>query len=216
MTIIEPVVNANLDTLPLTGDESHLALAWQQLDINYGLGRDEAGTGMVPHKHCDSGWTDYRPASPLHPIHLWAQSLADENRDRVERARHGADWSEVRYPTVPLSAKHFNVNTAAWYDCVTGANAALPKRALEANIELIEQRLRRMRFLDGDPLGFGSIHHVEGHTETPELQIDGFAIHIWPEFNPVYFESLVHAIGKGFVELEIVTLDPETGRTMVV
>ena len=211
---------------------------------------------MVPHKHCDNGWTHYRPASPLHPIYLWARRLADENRERVERALHGADWSEVRYPTVPLSAKHFNVNTAAWYEYVTGATATFPKRASEANIELIQQQLRRMRSLDGDPLGFRSIHHVEGHTEAPELQIDGFAIHIWQEFNPVCFESLVqlrwgapmhishgvlhhatarcydaearrlglptataaliHAIGKDFMELEIVNLDPETGRTMVV
>ena len=151
MTIIEPAVNANLNALLLTGDPSHLALARQQLDVNYALGHDEDGTWMVPQKHFDSGWTDYRPSSPFYSIHLWARSLADEDRERVERARNGVDWAEVRYPTVPLSAKHFNVNTAAWYEYITGANPALPVRALEANIELIEQQLRRMRSTDGDP-----------------------------------------------------------------
>ena len=256
MTIIEPAVNANLNAFLLTGDPSHLALARQQLDVNYALGRDEDGTWMVPQKHFDSGWTDYRPSSPFYAIHLWARSLADEDRERVERARNDADWTEVRYPILPGSAKHFNVNTAAWYEYITGANPAFPERVLEANIELIEQQLRRMRSTDGDPHGFDSIHHIEGHIESPDLQIDGYAIHIWQEFNPVYFESLVqlmwgapmhishgglqhatvryydaeshrpglpdataalvHAIGRDFVELELVNLDLAAGRTMVV
>lgn len=191
LTIIEPTVNANINALLLTGDQSHLALARQQLDANFALGRDEGGQWMVPYKHFDSGWTDYRPASPFHAIHLWARSLADEDRARVERVARTTDWSEVRYPIVPLSAKHFNVNTLPWYEYITGSNPDFPVRALEANIELIEQQLRRMRSTDGDPLGFGSIHHIDGHTEALDLQIDGYAIHIWQEFNPVYFESLV-------------------------
>jgi hypothetical protein len=146
---------------------------------------------MVPHKHFDDGWTDYRPASPFHAIHLWARSLAEEDRERVERARHGADWSEVRYPVIPLSAKHFNVNTPSWYEFIAGANPAFPDLALDANVALIQQQLRRMRSSDGDPAGFNTIHHIEGHTEALDLQIDGYAIHIWQEFNPVYFESLV-------------------------
>ncbi len=191
MTIIEPTLNAALNALLLTGDEQHLALVRQQLDANFALGRDEGGVRMVPHKHFDSGWTDYRPANPFHAIHLWARTLADEDRERVERTRGGADWSTVRYPVEPLSAKHFIVNTPAWYEFVTGANPGFPERALEANIALIEQQLRRMRSADGDPAGFADIHHIEGHTQALDLQIDGYAIHIWQEFNPVYVESLV-------------------------
>ena len=191
MTIIEPAVNAGINGLLLTGDSSHLDLARQQLDVNFALRRDEDRTWMVPQKHFDSGWTDYRPASPFHAIHVWARTLDVADRERVERARHGQDWSEVRYPVVPLSAKHFNVNTPAWYEYITGRNVDFPERALEENIELIAQQLRRMRSTDGDPLGFGTIHHIDGQTEALDLQIDGYAIHIWREFNPVYFESLV-------------------------
>jgi hypothetical protein len=191
MTIIEPTVNANLNALLLTGDASHLALARQQLDVNFSLGHDENGQWMVPYKHFDSGWTDFRPANPFHAIHLWARSLADEDRARVERVARTTDWTEVRYPIVPLSAKHFNVNTLPWYEYVTGTNPDFPIRALEANVALIEQQLRRMRSADGDPRGFDTIHHIDGHTEALDLQIDGYAIHIWQEFNPVYFESLV-------------------------
>lgn len=193
-TIIEPALNAGVNALLLTGDPSHLALARQQLDVNFALGHEEDGKWVVPNKHFDSGWTDFRPPAALHPIHLWARSLAEEDRERVERVRRGADWTEARYPVVPLSAKHFNVNTPAWYAYITGANPGYPERALEANVALIEQQLRRMRSSDGDPAGFGTIHYIDGHTEALDLQIDGYAIHIWQEFNPVYFESLVQTM----------------------
>jgi hypothetical protein len=256
LTIIEPTLNAGLNALLLTGDPTHLALVRQQLDANFELGHEEAGAWVVPQKHFDSGWTDYRSPNPLHPIQVWARSLADEDLERVERVRRGADWSEVAYPVVPLSAKHFNVNTAAWFTYITGANPDFPEQVLEANVALIEQQLRRMRSTDGDPAGFDSIHHIDGHTEALDLQIDGYAIHIWQEFNPVYFESLVqlmwgapmhmshgglqHAtvryydgaekrpglpsdvaalvssIGADFVELELVNLDSDAPRSVIV
>ncbi|MEP6843992.1 MAG: hypothetical protein ABJA11_10740, partial [Pseudolysinimonas sp.] len=193
-TIIEPSLNAGVNALLLTGDASHLALARQQLDANFALGREEDGRWVTPNKHFDSGWTDYRPQAALHPIHLWARSLAAEDLERVERVRQGADWSAVRYPIVPFSAKHFNVNTAAWYAYATGTNPGFPELALETNVALIEQQLRRMRSSDGDPAGFGTLHHIDGHTEALDAQIDGYAIHIWQEFNPVYFESLVQTM----------------------
>jgi hypothetical protein len=220
MTIIEPTLNAGVNALLLTGDPSHLALARQQLDVNFALGREEGESFVVPHKHFDAGWTDYRAPNPLHPIHLWARSLADEDRERVERVRRGADWSGVRYPIVPLSAKHFNVNTPAWYSYITGDNPGFPERALEANVALIEQQLRRMRSSDGDPAGFATLHHIDGYTDAPDLQIDGYAIHIWQEFNPVYFESLVqlmwgapmHLSHGGLQHATVRYYDPATTR----
>jgi hypothetical protein len=191
LTIIEPTVNAAVNALLLTGDPSHLALARQQLDANFALGHADGGAWLVPHKHFDAGWTDFRPASPFHAIHLWARTLADEDRERIERVPRTSDWTEVGYPRVPLSVKHFNANTLPWYEYITGGNPGFPERALEANLELIAQQLRRMRSSDGDPRGFDALHHIEGHTEAPDLQIDGYAIHIWQEFNPVYIESLV-------------------------
>jgi hypothetical protein len=191
MTIIEPTVNASINALLLTGDETHLALARQQLDTNFALGHDEGGTWVVPHKHFDSGWTDYRPANPFHAIHLWARSLADEDLQRVERAAHVDDWAEVRVPTRPLASKHFNVNTLPWFEYVNGRAPDFPERVLEANLELVDQHLRRMRSTEGDPLGFPTIHYIDGFTDTVDLQIDGYAIHIWQEFSPVYLESLI-------------------------
>ncbi|HEU0206094.1 MAG TPA: hypothetical protein VFQ74_05310 [Pseudolysinimonas sp.] len=256
LTIIQPALNAGVNALLLTGDPSHLALARQQLDANFDLGHEENGQWVVPNKHFDSGWTDYGEQNPLHAIHLWSRSLAEEDRERVERVRRGAAWTEARSPIVPFSTKHFNVNTPAWYAYITGDNPGYPERALEANAALIEQQLRRMRSSDGDPAGFDSIHYIDGHTEALDLQIDGYAIHIWQELSPVYFESLIQtmwgapmhtshgglqhatvryydavaqrpglpadvgalvtAVEPDVVELELVNLDPTTGRSVVI
>lgn len=191
MTIIEPTLNASLNALLLTGDTEQLSLVRQQLDANFVLGHADGERWVVPHKHFDAGWTDYREPNPLHAIHLWARSLDEGDRQRVERIPRTFDWAEAKVPRIPLATKHYNVNTLAWYEYITGANPGYPEQALDANIELIEQQLQRMRSDDGDPAGFATIHHIAGHPDTLDLQIDGYAIHIWQEFNPVYLESLV-------------------------
>ena len=33
--------------------------------------------------------------------------------------------------------------------------------------------------------------HIDGYNDTVNVQIDGYTIHVWQEFCPVYFESLV-------------------------
>lgn len=191
LTIIEPIVNAGTNAYLLTGDDSHLDLARKQLDINFGLGREENGSWLVPHKRFDSGWADYRPASPFHAVHMWARTLSDADRERIERVPRSTDWAEVVIPRIPFSAKHYNANTLAWYEYTQGRNAGYPERLLEANIELIEQQLGRMRSTDGDPAGWDTLTHIDGFPDTVSLQVDGYAIHAWMEFNPVYFESLV-------------------------
>ena len=191
LTIIEPTINACINAFLLTGDASQLDLARQQLDANFALGHEEGDDWVVPHKHFDAGWTDYRPAHPFHAIHLWSRSLAEEDRARIERIPRTFDWAEVKVPRAPLATKHYNVNTLSWYEYITGANPGYPEQALDANIELIDQQLSRLRSEDGDPLGFATMSHLTGHPDAVDLQIDGYAIHIWQEFNPVYFESLV-------------------------
>lgn len=191
-TIIEPIINATANAYLLTGDESQLQLARQTLDQNFALGKeDENGKWVVPQKHFDAGWADYRAASPFHSIHLWARSLADEDQARVERIPRATDWAQVLVPRVPFATKHYNVNTLAWYEYAVGRNPGYPEKLLEANIELIEQQLRRLRSDQGDPRTWDKLSHIDGYTDTVSAQVDGYAIHAWQEFAPVYFESLV-------------------------
>jgi hypothetical protein len=191
LTLLEPSLNAGHNALLMTGDLSHLELPRQQIDSNFSLGREIDGVWKVPHKHFDAGWTDYRPAHPLYAIHLWTRSMAEEDRDRIERIPRTFDWAEITIPRQPFGTKHFNANAVPWYEFMAGRNHGFPDRMLDANHELIDQQLRRLRSCEGDPANWGSVTHIDGYNDTVSMQTDGYAIHAWQEFCPVYFESLV-------------------------
>lgn len=220
LTIIEPIVNAGTNAYLLTGDDSHLDLARQQLDHNYSLGKEENGQWVTPHKHFDAGWADYRPMSPFYPIHIWSRTLAEQDQARIERVPHNFDWAQVSYPSVPFSVKHFNVNTVPWYEYMQGRNEGYPEKALAANASLLDLQLKRMRSTDGDPAGWDTLEYVEGYNGPISLQVDGYAIHAWMEFNPVYFESLVqlmwgapmHISHGGFQHATVRYFDAELQR----
>ena len=63
MTIIEPLTNACMNAAMLSGDLNGLQLAREQLDRNWELRKEQDGKWLVPYKHFDSGWTDYREAT---------------------------------------------------------------------------------------------------------------------------------------------------------
>lgn len=192
LTIIEPTLNASLNAYLLTGgDDAAVRLVRRQLDLHFELGHADGDAWLVPHKHLDAGWTDYRPANPFHAIHLWARTLDDSDLERVERVPRTSDWAEVIVPRRPFATKHFNANTLAWFEYMRGRNPEYPERALQANHELIDQQLRRLRSEEGDPRLWDRVSHIDGYTDTVSMQTDGYAIHAWQEFCPVYFESLV-------------------------
>lgn len=191
ITIIEPIVNIVSNALLMTGDESVLSLAREQIDINYSLGKDIDGVWHTPNKHFDSGWTDYRPANPYHAIHLWFRSLADEDKARIERCRGALDWKNVSIAEKPFSVKHYNTNTLPWYEYINGNLPDYPNRVLEANRRLLNQQLARLRSPHGDPRVWDSIEQINDYPDSLSMQVDGYAIHAWQEFNPLYFESLV-------------------------
>jgi hypothetical protein len=191
LTIIEPVLNSGMNAHLMSGDDRWLDLAREQLDANFALGVQEGGLLKTPHKHFDSGWADYRPADANHAIHLWARSQTTEDLERVLRVPRTWDWRLVKFPSVPFATKHYNANTHAWFEFARGNNAAYPEEILTANLKLVAQQLRRMRSDQGDPTRWPTTHHIDGYTDLPSLQTEGYAIHAWQEFCPVYLEGLV-------------------------
>ncbi|WNR42718.1 hypothetical protein [Paenibacillus roseipurpureus] len=98
MTIIEPLTNACMDLAMLTRDLGGLQLAREQLDRNWELRKEQDGKLLVPYKHFDSGWADYREAHPKYPIYLWLMSMAEEDLERIERISKNHDWNDVIVP----------------------------------------------------------------------------------------------------------------------
>lgn len=191
LTIIEPTVNACSNAYLVTGDDRWLTLAREQMDINFSLGQEREGMWHTPHKHFDSGWTDYRPVTPYHAIHLWTKSLAPEDRERIERSRGGFDWATVSIAEKPFSVKHYNTNTVPWYEYISGNLPDYPVEVLQANSRLLDQQLARLRSDHGDPRVWDTVEQINDYPDSLSMQIDGYAIHAWQEFCPVYFESLV-------------------------
>jgi len=192
LTIIEPILNTCLNAYLMTGDQNRVAMVREQLDVNFHLGKDQDGVWHTPQKHFDSGWADYRPAEPTYAIHLWARTLAEEDKDRVERARNKhLEWNKVTIAEKPFSVKHYNTNTLPWYEFINGQFPDYPEKLLAANHRLIDQQLERLRSPDGDPRRWGTVDQILDYPDSLSMQVDGYAIHAWQEFNPVYFESLM-------------------------
>ena len=218
ITIIEPIVNIVSNAVLMTGDDSYFALAREQIDTNFLMGKEIDGVWHTPNKHFDSGWTDFRPANPYHAIHLWFRSLSDDDQERVERCRGALDWQKVSVAEKPFSVKHYNTNTIPWYEFITGNLPDYPVQVLSANKRLLDQQLARLRSDHGNPRVWDSVEQINDFPDSLSMQVDGYAIHAWQEFNPLYFESLVqlqwgapmHISHGGFQFASVRYFNPET------
>ena len=218
ITIIEPIVNIVSNAVLMTGDDSYFALAREQIDTNFSMGKEIDGVWHTPNKHFDSGWTDFRPANPYHAIHLWFRSLSDDDQERVERCRGALDWQKVSVAEKPFSVKHYNTNTIPWYEFITGNLPNYPVQVLSANKRLLDQQLARLRSDHGNPRVWDTVEQINDFPDSLSMQVDGYAIHAWQEFNPLYFESLVqlqwgapmHISHGGFQFASVRYFNPET------
>jgi hypothetical protein len=188
MTIIEPITNASMNAALLQGDLSYLRFARLQLDEIWKLRIESDGRIMVPYKHFDSGWTDYRESNPQYAVYLWTMSMEDEDLERIERIPRTHDWNEIIIPVTSgkdkrtgRETKHYVGNTQPWFQFIRGQFIDYPERILEANDALIDQQTERMRSPKGDPALWSDAYNDD----------DFSSIHIWQEICPVYMESLV-------------------------
>ena len=185
MTIIEPITNACMNALLLTGDERWLTLARQQLDANWALGKDVDGMWYVPNRHIDAGWDDYRPAMQKYPIYLWLASLADEDLARITRIPRTEDWNAIHIG----KGKHYISNTLPWFEYIQGRNPDYPTRILQANLDLVANQLTKMQLPIADPARWHNIAGLDQSSLNISMDVD--PIHAWQELTPVIVEGLV-------------------------
>ena len=168
MSIIEPLTIAAMNASLLTGDLGWLDIPRGQLDNIIGLGREERGRLLVPHRHTDEGWTAYRPLSPHHAAQIWYLSQDERDRRRLESIPETkTDWLEVR----PGRGKGDDIHFGPWYCYLDGRNPRYPLRILEEQYAEVARRMGAMRNDRGDP----------------EL----WDVHHWQELNPVHTEALL-------------------------
>lgn len=181
-SILEPLCVAGTNAALLTGDLSHLDLARSQLDMLWALGKEEDGKRLVPNRHYDEGWRDYRLPHPMYAVYLWNLSMDEADAERAERGWCSELFDEVDpsyhgYGKTNGGHMGFNGNTAQWFRFMRGGDPGYPEKLLEANLAMIGQQISMFREQKFDPLTMD--HYAESMT-----------IHMWQQRTPMIVEGL--------------------------
>lgn len=181
-SILEPLCIAGCNAVLLTGDMSHLDLARSQLDMLWSLGKDEGGQRLVPNRHYDEGWRDFRVPHPMYPIYLWNISMDEADAARAERGWadglfNAVDPSYSGYGRTTGGHMGFNGNSATWFRYMRGSYPDYPEKLLEANLATIAAQLAAFRSPENDPR---TMDHYRG----------SMTIHMWQQLTPMIIEGL--------------------------
>ena len=174
LTVIEPLIIAGCNALLLTGEGRWLDLARSQMDMLYEKRKsDEHGDPVIPVRHFDGGWTDYRREDTKWPVYIWSVTMDESDKKRISRLPGQKSWGEA--PNALGKGNRMDIHP--WYHYISGKNPDFPKQALEANYSSVEKRLAEIAADDSDIMG-EDIHH-------------------WQDKNPVICEALVQLMLGG-------------------
>jgi len=181
-SILESLCVGGSNAALLTGDMRYLDLPRSQLDMLWGLRRDDGGTALVPNRHYDEGWRDFRRPHPMYGTYLWNVSMLDEDAERAERGWAGEFFDTVNpayhgYGVTNGGHMGFNGNTAQWFKFMRGRYADYPERLLEANLATIKEQIETYRSAENDP------HTMDHYRES-------MTIHMWQQLTPMIIEGL--------------------------
>jgi hypothetical protein len=143
--IIEPAFVAGSCAALMTGDLSHLDLCRSQLDMLWSQRKEVDGVMMVPARHGDQGWFDFRPPDPHLYNHLHYISQSDEDRARMDEV-----FAETRFENIPVDGASVSPSKA-WTAFVEGKNPDFPKQAIETTFSAVCEALNKIEADDTDP-----------------------------------------------------------------
>jgi hypothetical protein len=168
MSIIQPLTIAAMNAVLLTGDMSYLDIPRGQIDRMVERGRLEGDRLLVPNRHMDKGWSDYRVLRPEYPIQIWSVSQAPADRARLESFPERLSmWNNV----APGRGKGDDIHIAPWYRYIEGQNTDYPIKILEAQWSEVLRRMNKMAQDSGNP--------------------EEWDVHHWQDINPVHTEALI-------------------------
>jgi len=233
--IIEGTYVAGSCAALMTGDMSWLDLCRSQLDMLWGLRREEDGVLKVPARHGDGGWFDYREPNPLYYIHLHylSQSAEDEARlrtvfpKRENFAGFPTDWGAAKAGICPPSA---------WYAFIEGLYPDYPCAAIESTEHSVGHSLERLAADDSDPETRHCYHFqnlnpvlpealVQMAMGTPAALYNGGLLqahlrYFDPEKKrpglPEHVAALVEDVAADSARVTLVNTDPVAGHAVIV
>jgi len=168
--IVEPALVAGSCAALMTGDLSWLDLCRSQLDMIWAQRREEDGQIVVPARHGDRGWFDFRPPDPYLYIHLYYLSQSREDLARIdaifpEREGFGQlppDWGAAKAGICPPKA---------WFAFTEGRNPGFPEQALDSTHSSMCRALERLEADDSDPETRECYHFQNMNPVLPEALI---------------------------------------------
>src|SRR5205823_9554797 len=100
---------------------------------------------LLPHKHMDGGWTDFRPMTPSLAIQMW--NLSQDGAD-LERALRLMPRAGEASPGIIGYERDHGVS---WLRFVRGEADGFPERVLDAALAHVDHQLSRVRDDDSRP-----------------------------------------------------------------
>ncbi|MGC9349711.1 MAG: hypothetical protein ACP5JG_16350 [Anaerolineae bacterium] len=168
-TLLEATLIAGENSMLLTGDPSWLDLHRSQNDVLWDRRKDEDGVTLVPYRHSDSGWLDYRPMQARHYAHVYFMTRDPEDLARVKnRFPNREAW----YSAPPRFGKSGHFWPERWFGYMLGENPDFPDQVLEHTYDCMQQRLDKIDNDDWKNLESWDVHH-------------------WQDLNPVVPEGLI-------------------------
>jgi hypothetical protein len=180
----------------LTGDRSYLNFPRAVIETVRREGRMENGKFVVPHRHDERGWYDFRPINSSYLIHLWYLSQEKLDYERITAMAPGENWTQLKYS----KAKGDYGHEGHWLRFIEGKYPNYPVDILKANLA---ETARRMEMIRSD--------------QTP---VDKQDVHHWQQRNPVVLEGLVqtmlggpnHIYHGGLLHVRLRYFDPASKR----
>ncbi|MGW5714947.1 hypothetical protein ACWEVP_02170 [Amycolatopsis sp. NPDC003865] len=189
----------------------------------------------VPFRYDDRGWFDHNPMLMGVPAALWHHTAAPEDRERLERLRAagGHDWRTVR----PFRSKEEAGHEEPWFAYLAGDNPDYPERILAAAQAQVRHRLTRMERHRGRAVPEADIHLwqqsnpvvtealVQLTWGAPQVVYNGGLQQARVRYYdararrpglPPSVAALVSAIDPHATVVELVNLDPQEPRSVVV
>ena len=228
--LIDSSLIAGSNALLMSGDAAHLNLARSQLDLLWGLGREQNGEFQIPNRHGAEGWFDYGSPNSDLSIHLYYLTHSAEDRARLDRC--GSTDQRI----VHSFGKGGQFDPEPWHAFMQGQNPEYPQHVLETTFQEVSRRMQVMENDNGDPREW-DVHHwqeinpvvemglAQLTTGTPGVRYHGGLLHaVVRHFDPDKGRSglpddvaaLVEHVTADSVKLQIVNTDPVNARRLVV
>jgi len=161
------------NALVLTGDRSFLGLPRSVIETVQKQGRVQDGRFVVPHRHDERGWYDFRPINPSYLVHLWYLSQDPSDYQRIETMVDTSPWTRLQY----RKAKGDYGHEGPWLRYLEGRFPDYPVQILQANLSETDRRM--------------------GMVRSDTTTVDQQDVHHWQQRNPVVLEGLVQTMLGG-------------------